>query len=817
MIKNIIKIAFRNLIKDKFYSLINILGLSIGIAASLLILLYITDELSYDRYHTDSESIYRIITKAKLGEEETMQVAVSPAPMASGFANAIAEIEAATRITPRNMVFQHNGDIYREKNIYLADSTFFDVFDFKILQGSTKTALTDHNTLVLTKNTAIKYFGVEAFNEGVIIGETIKSNETIYQITAIIENVPSNSHFVFDMLLPMIDNPDALNQIWLNMNYWTYVKLSKGVDPVSLKDKTNEIALSTIIPQAIQYMNVPEEMFSPENINDNFGYFFQPIHTIHLHSNLQGELGVNGNITYIYIFTAIAIFIMVIAVINFMNLATARSSNRAKEVGIRKTLGSDKYTLVYQFLLESFLYVSIAMIIALGLTEAFRIPFNLISGKSLSFNIFEQYWIFGTVIGMTLIIGLLAGSYPAFYLTRFKPVDVLKGSPQSGVKSSLMRSSLVVIQFVISIGLIICTTLVYKQMRYFQTKDVGFDKENVIVLGNGNDLREIAQPLKEELINQSDIINASYSSRVPSHRYNSTVFKAEGDLEVDHRVFTTYVDYDFLETMGMKLAYGRNFSIDMPTDSAAVLINESAAKIFGWYGDESDDNNALNKIIESIQANDGTRIKYKIVGVIKDFNFESLHSEVRPIAIHLSSGSQEYLCVRVRTGNINDKLNFIESKWKEMAPLAPFEYSFLDENFETLFEREKQLGMIVSVFTVLAIFIACLGLLGLAAFISEQRTKEIGVRKAMGATIPNVVRMLSKEFTKLVIISFIIAAPIAWYLMINWLETFAYKIEITFWPFIMSGGAALIISWLTISYQSIKAAMANPVDSLRNE
>ena len=814
MFKNIFKIAIRNLLKDRFYSLLNVLGLSIGIAASLLIMLYVVDELSYDDFHTDADRIYRVAVKGKFGENEVVRMAVTCAPLADGLLKDIPEVESATRIASEVIIFNHNEEIFKEVNLFYADSTFFNIFSFKLLDGNKKTMLVDPYSLVMTEASAIRYFGQEAVLNGNVVGQLVKSGENTYKVTGIIEDIPHNSHFDFDMLVSMSTFQDAYSSIWINMRYWTYAKLHKDVQADQLDGKFRSMVMQYVIPQVMQYMNYPGKSITEDNVDENFQFFLQPLTDIHLKSKLNVELGSNGNIQYIYAFSIISIFIILIACINFMNLSTARSAKRAKEVGIRKTLGSDRYALIWQFYLESFLFILIAMLIALGLTEAFRGPFNVIAQKDLTFNIFTQPWIMGVIIGLILVITFLAGSYPAIYLTRFSTVQVLGGALHSGSKKSIFRNGLVIFQFMISIGLVICTIIVYKQLYFIQNKDLGFEKENVIILNNGWDVGNLKDVLKQEFIKNENVVSASYATRLPSDSYSSNAQKAEGENEQDHRVNVVHVDYNYVQTLGLSIKQGRFYSEDFPSDSTAIVINEAAAHIFGFEGNDYAD--AIGKRIEMINSSMGNRLKYEIIGVVKNYNFEGLQSEIEPLSLCLYHNTG-FLTIRLKPGNIKAMLSDTEKIWKEHVPWLKFDYNFLDEKFARTFEREERLSSIFSIFTILAIIVGCLGLFGLAAYTAEQRTKEIGIRKAMGATSNSVVNMLNKEFTKLVLVAFVLVVPLTWYFMSKWLEVFAYKTSIGAWPFIAGGAAALLIAWLTVSYQSIKAAIANPVDSLRNE
>lgn len=814
MIRNYIKVAIRNLFKDSFYSFINIFGLSIGITTCLLILLYVNDELSYDKFHKDHDRIYRVTAKANLGGSEAISMGVSSAPLAERLMSDVEEIESITRLRQLHKTIKHDDNVYREDDMLYTDSSFFDVFDFEVIWGDPKAMLREPFSIVLTEEIAGKYFGVSDVKNGAVLGQQIQFDNETYQVTGILKNVPENSHFTFDMLVSIYSSNEANNPYWLNMDLFTYLKLRKGVDPSSLDDKFMDIVMAHIIPQVIKYMNMPAELSKDKASARNFfHYILQPIASIHLHSDLRGEIGANSDISYVYIFSAIAIFIIVIACINFMNLATSKGSKRAIEVGIRKTLGSQKRHLVWQFLIESILFSFIAMIIALGLTEALKHPFSSITGKVLSFNIFEQPWILGMIIGLTLFVGILSGSYPAFYLTKFKPIEVLKNFGRSGNKNSFFRNSLVVLQFAISTGLIVCTLLVYKQMSFISDKNLGFDKENVIVIENGRQLGNNQQAFKNRLLNNSEVLSVSYAQRIPSVTFNSPVCTPEGEEGIDIPVFTNEVDYDFLNTYKMEIASGRNFSQDFPSDSSAILINESAVQRFGWIGE---DVNPVGKYVSMINPYSGGRSKLYVVGVVKDFNFESLKSEISPNVMFLNS-TGNYISVRVKSGDIGKLLAHVESTWKDLVPDAPFQYSFLDQRFEDLYQKEQNMSLIFTVFTSMAIFIACLGLLGLAAYTTEQRTKEIGIRKTMGASVLNVVGMLNKEFIKLVAIALIFASPIAWYFMHNWLGNFVYKTEIGVLPFIIAGGLTSSVALFTVGFQSFKAATTNPVDSLRNE
>ena len=803
MIKNYLKITFRNLANHKFYTALNIIGLSIGIASCLLILLYVYNELSYDTFHTKAERIYRVGLNGKIAEQEIFTTSTCP-PMAFTLVQEFPEVENATRLYTYwgQQIIRYGETAIVEEKIYFADSTFFDIFSYKLLEGDPATALTEPNTLVLPEDIAQKYFGDEpALGKTLLVG----TEKTPHKVTGILEKLPSNTHLHFNMLRSMITYENSRSEYWLNNNMFTYLLLHEGASPETLETKFPTLVEKYVGPEVQQFLGVSLESFSQQG--NKYGFFLQPMLDIHLHSNLNDELEPNGDITYVYIFAAIAFFIILLACINFMNLATARSANRAKEVGIRKTLGSLRTSLIRQFLTESVLLSLMATVLALVAAWLLLSPFNNVAGKEISSELFTKPWFLLSLLGLMLMVGVLAGSYPAFYLSSFRPVEVLKGKLKAGMKSSGIRNVLVVFQFFISITLIICTLLVYEQLEYTRTKNLGFDKENVVVIQGTWHLSEGEQnTFKQELISHAQVVNASISTNVPPGVNNTTVYRKKG-TEEDILISTYHVDHDNLPTMQMELMQGRNFSLDFPTDTAAVILNEAAVREFGF-------DNPLNETI--LYFGNGTQQEFKVVGVIKDFNYETLRNKIRPLALFLTKQGGN-LSVRIAPGNVAATLSLLEKSWEKYAPGEPFQYRFLDESYDALFRAEQRLGKVFSIFTGLAIIVACLGLLGLAAFMAEQRTKEIGIRKVMGASVTSVMLLLSKDFTKLVIIAFVLAMPVAYFVMDQWLEGFAFRIAISPGIFILAGLAALLIAWVTVSWQSIKAASANPVNSLRSE
>ena len=801
MLKNYLITALRNLWKHKFYSAINILGLAIGITSFLFIWIYIQDELSYDKFHSKAERMYRVWISGKLGGQQ-FKGAVTCPPLAATIVDEFPEVEAATRLySLDHEVIRYKDIIYTENNVFFADSNFFHVFDFNLLKGNPETALKEPNTLVITESTAKKYFGnKDALGKMVEVGDYRAS----YKVTGIVADPPSNSHFSFDILYAMSVFDFAKSNQWINNSFYTYLVLKEGSSMQALEEKLPSMVDKYVGPQMEQFMGVTLDELRKKG--DVYGYFLQPMLDIHLKSDLDAEIAPQSDQKYIIILTAIALFIILIAAINFMNLSTARSSNRAKEVGIRKTAGSYKTQIIGQFLIESIVLSFFALILALFFASILVRPFNTIAMKDFHVDFFLEPANILLFVTVTLIIGLLAGSYPAFYLSAFKPIEVLTGAKRSGLKNASFRNVLVVFQFAISSGLLISTGLIFSQIQYIQNKDLGFDKENVVVIGNGNRIGKNIINYKNAILNESGVINAAVSTIVPPGIDNNTVFRPEGS-ESDHLLCTYGADYDHINTLNIKIREGRNFSRDFSSDSSAVLINEAAARELNW------ENNAINQNL--IYMGQGEE-PYKVIGVMEDFNFETLKNEIRPLVIILRNTGR-YITVRINSENIPQNIKMLEKKWKEVSPGEPFEYTFLDQDFNDLFKNEQRLSKIYTIFTGLSIFVACLGLFGLTAYTAEQRTKEIGIRKVMGASVTNILTLLSRDFTKLIIISFIIAVPAAYYVIDQWLSNFAYRINIQVWAFIIPLASIMLFALLIINMQVMKAALTKPVNSLKYE
>jgi putative ABC transport system permease protein len=803
MLKNYLKIAFRNLLKFKTYSLINITGLAVGVAACILILLYVKDELSFDKYNLKADRIYRVYTAGKLTGRD-LDMIVTPAPLGQTFVHDFPEVVQYTRLMPNsNMLIRYKDNVFNEKRFFWADSTIFDVFTIPFIEGNPKTALNQPHTVVLTESLAKKYFGSEDPMDKIMNFE----DGTAYTVRGVVKDCPVNSHFHYDIFASMASIEAGKNTLWIANNFYTYIVLKKGASAKALEDKIPELVKKYAGPQLYQAMGIPYEEFQKKG--DSYEFHLQRLTDIHLKSNLDYEIEPNGDISYVYIFSIIALFILLIACINFMNLTTARSTTRSKEVGIRKVLGSNKTQLIKQFLAESILLSFIAVLVAIALVETFLPSFNDLAAKQLETN-FTSFSVIAALVVGVLIIGLIAGSYPAFFLSHYKPVKVLKGALDNN-KRSWLRSGLVVFQFAISIILFIGTLVIYSQLQYIQDKKLGFDREHVLVINRAWALDKKTKTFKDELLKDSHVISATNCNNIPGRIFGQTVFKAENAPASQQSLLAIMsADYNFAKTLKLKLEDGRYFSINNPSDSLAVVINESAVRILGLK-------NPVGKRIILVGPTAQQSVAYNIIGVLKDFNFESLHQKIRPLAVFLRTGLMAYLPIRISPKDVKETVALIQNKWKRFVPDKPLEYFFLDDDFNTLYSSEQKTGQIFTVFSVLAIFIACLGLLGLAAFTAERRTKEIGIRKVLGASVPGIVFALSKEFIKWVLIANVIAWPIAYYFMNKWLEDFAYRINMPYWVFFISAVAAMIIAVITVSSQTIKAANSNPVKSLRYE
>lgn len=807
MIKNYIKTAFRSLIKNKGFTAINVFGLALGLAACLLIVFYVFDELSYDRYNINADRIYRVNEDLKLGDNK-VQYAVCMPPLAQTLKNDFPQVENTVRLKNAGGMHVKKGqESILENNVLFADPSIFDVFTLPILYGDKTIALTEPNTVVITESTAKKYF-----NRVNVVGQNlITDGNHAMKITAVIKDIPQQSHFHADFILSMASFPDSRSNEWLRSDYNTYVLMRKGADYKKLEAQFPQLLRRYSGDQMQAELKMNYDKF--EQSGSYFRMNMIPLTDIHLHSNQTGELSPNGTTQYVYIFSVIAIFILLIACVNFMNLSTARSSNRAREVGVRKVLGSARKYLVAQFLSESILVTLFSVIIALFIAMVTLPAFNQFSGKDITINSTTLLWLIPASILAVLVIGSLAGLYPAFFLSAFKPIDVLKGKISTGFKGGRLRSILVVFQFSISIVLIAGTLVVYNQLHYIQNRDLGYDRNQVLVIQNAFELGAHAKTFKQEMKQLPGVEDATLTEFLPTtQNRNTAIFYKQAVADPKQAIFpqTWNVDDDYVKTLGMKMVAGRNFLAQMPSDSSAVVINQTAAKFLGFT------NNAVNKIIYKSSGGTNPTFKaYTIIGVIKDFNFSSLRENINPVILQLGDDTGD-LSLKVQTANLPALLAQIETKWQGMSA-AHLQYSFMNQDFDAIYRTEQRTGTIFIVFTILAIAIACLGLFGLAAYAAEQRTKEIGIRKVLGANVSVIVAMLSRDFIRLVCIAILIASPFAWWAMNKWLQDFAYRVNFQWWILGIAGVTAIIIAFITISFQSFKAAVANPVKSLRSE
>ncbi|MXV51455.1 FtsX-like permease family protein [Pedobacter sp. HMF7647] len=808
MIKNYILVALRNLWKNKGFSAINIVGLAVGLATCLIITLYVIDELSYDRYNEKTDSIYRIDADIRFGGNN-MKLAVSSDPMGSTLKRDFPQVEQFVRFRGYGgfQVKKANENLREDRVIY-TDPTIFDVFTLPFIEGNPKTALVEPHTVVITEKTARKYFN----SASGVVGKTLTVNDTSnYKVTGVIQNIPSRSHFNFDFFVSLAESSEARANNWVSHNFNTYIVLKPGSDPKLLEAQFGKVIDKYIGPQVKDLMNINMDEFKKSG--NYISYSLTPLSTIHLHSNKTAELDANGNIQYVYIFSAIALFILLIACVNFMNLSTARSANRAREVGVRKVLGSLKSNLITQFLTESVLLSFFALVLALIIAWLFLPFFNQLAFKEISFNLFAQPWMLPLIMVIIVIIGLLAGSYPAFYLSAFNPIQVLKGKLSGGFKKSWLRSGLVVFQFAISIFLIVGTVVIYSQLSYMRNKDLGFNRKQILIIQNTDALGSAAGSFKNDLLKLAGVEHATMTGYLPTGGWRSdNPLFPDASLDQKRAVSTQTwrVDEDYIPTLGMKMVKGRNFSKKYLTDSSGIIINESAAKLLNF----KDPINQTLYTLEDIKTK--KLMQYKIIGVVKDFNFNSLREQVTPLAFLLEE-QRNSVAIQIKTSNISGLIAQIERKFKEIAPSQSFTYSFMDDDFNNIYNNEQRIGKISVTFSVLAILIACLGLFGLASYAAEQRVKEIGIRKVLGATVVNITEMLSKDFLTLVIIAAVIAFPFAWLAMNSWLQDFQYRITISWWIFAAAGITALFIALFTVSFQAIKAAIANPIKSLRTE
>ena len=805
MFKNYFKIAVRNLKRDKVYSFINIFGLAIGITCCLLIMLYIHDELSYDNFHEKADRIYRVNTDLKFGANE-LKIPLCSDMLGPIMKKDYPQIKEFVRIHGRSRVMvKKDNRFFEEDEVIFADSTFFKVFTYSVLYGNTEHILNEPNTVVITENIAKKYFGsANAVNK--FLAADVNGNNN-FRVAAVLKDVPENTHLKFKMIFPM----NSLDYDWGNYvssNFYTHFLLQPGINPKDFSKKFDEYNDKYAFPFAKKYMNI-ESRAAFTKAGNRLEHSLMPIKDIHLYSKLSQEMTPTGTIEYVYIFSAIALFILVIACVNFMNLTTARSANRAREVGIRKVLGTIKINLISQFLLESIVMTFISVVLAV-LFSIILIPyFNSISAKELQISTMFSWQFLLILLTLPFAIGLIAGSYPAFFLSKFMPAEIIKGQLSKGSKSGKLRSALVVFQFVTSIVLISGTIVIYNQLNFIQSKNLGYQKDQLLIINGTYSLNNI-EAFKNEIMNTPGVSSATISGflPVPSNRNFNGFFKdASMGADKGLTIQSWVIDYDYLNTLGIRIKEGRNFSKDFGTDTASIILNETAVKQFGFK----------NPIGENVyELGNGRLKKYSVIGIVKDFHYESLRQEIGGVCLRLGSNFGN-ITFKINPANTTAILSKVENLWKDMTSGKPFSYTFLDESFNQVYKAEQRIGQISFSFSFIAIIIACLGLFGLATFLAEQKTKEIGIRKVLGASIPSLLFMLLKEFLKWILIANLIAWPLSYYFMDKWLQDYAFRIDISWWIFVITGFMSVFIAIATVSFQAIKAAVTNPLNSLRYE
>ncbi|HWK07670.1 MAG TPA: ABC transporter permease [Puia sp.] len=807
MFRNYIRIAFRYLRQNRTFSLINVVGLAIGLTCCILISLFVYDELNYDTYPAQARDIFRVginvLGNGNVATYPNVDVAVG-----EGIKTAFPEVRGFVRISSRGETFMSNGNRqFKEYKIGFVDSGFLSIFSIPLREGDAAGALVAPNSIVIDQAFAKKYFGEEE-----PLGKSLKMGNAVLKVTGVMERIPSNSHFHFDAVISM-STMHLTEHTWSNIGFYTYLLLNKGADPKKIEAKMPELVAKYVVPEVQHDMGV--SLAEAQKSVNTFLFFLQPLTDIHLHSNTKYELEANGDVQYVYIFGALAIFILLLACVNFTNLATACSSNRSKEVGIRKVMGSLKNQLISQFLTESIVLTFVSLLLAFGLVLVLLPFFNQLSGKDFHSADLLNYKAITALAGLGLLVGICAGWYPAFSLSSFNVIRVLKGGagvmPKVGHFS--LRSGLVVFQFFVSTTLIIATFIVYHQLHFMQDRKLGYDKEQVLYVRDTYLLgaRDVRYAFRQQLAQDSRVINASIGTNVPctgdmdgTQVYPKEKEANEGEVEIHSNIY--HVDYDYISTLGMKIVRGRNFSRDFSSDSFATVINEAAVRDLGWIHTDP-----IGKTIVT-----SGRHEYKVIGVVADFNYSSLRQKIAPLMMRLDRPGSG-LIIKVNAASISSFVKDLERRWKALSPDAPFSWYFLNDQFAHLYATEQRTGQIFGLFALLAIVIACLGLFGLAAFLTEQRAKEIGIRKVLGASVRQVLVLVTKEFLLLVGIAIIVAVPFTWWAMHVWLQDFAYRVSINGWIFFLAGVITVLIALITVSFRAIRAARANPVRSLKAE
>ena len=790
MIKNLLKTALRHIRNHLGYSLLNILGLTLGISSALFLVIYVSDELSYDRYHENADRIYRVSSKiTETDDQFTWNVA--QLPMGPQVVQDYPEVQSFVRFIPMpRALYKFEDKEYIEENFLYVDSTLFDIFSYKVLKGEVRSAIKDPGKIVLTETTAARYFG-----DSDPIGKTLITGDNTFEVTGVIEDVPSNSHFRFDAVSARNNLPKQLGS-WGNFGVFTYLLFPRDFDVDVFETKIQGM-----------YDAHMKTIFEPLKIT--IEYILEPITKIHLYSTNPSEPEPTGSITYVIIFGIVALFLILIAAMNYMNLATARSASRAREVGLRKVSGSRRRTLVAQFLSESVVLTFISLIISIILLIILLPKFNLFAGKSFDLTILYSPVVIISVIGVILVAGIFGGSYPAFFLSRFSPVTVLKGEITQGSAGSLFRKILVVIQFTISVAMIVFTLVVFKQLNYLKNTDQGFNQENVLTLQLNQDMIRKYPALKLALQGNNDIKYVTSTNTPVGEGSNKAIFNMETDQGMVQRgINFAVVDHDFVDALGIEIISGRDFQQDMPADTlTGVVVNETLAKRMGWS----------DPIGKKAELGNGAFVNARVIGVMKDYHQTGMYNEIESLMLVWRESFTNIIYVKLSGNNTEQTISFIESNWKEFFPDQPFTYTFLSERFNRQFEADEKRGLIFTMFTILAILIACLGLFGLASYMVEQRTKEIGIRKVFGANEGVIVRLILKDFLILITISIIIALPLAYFFMSRWLENYVYRTKIGAMLLIIAALFTVIMTFITISYKAYQAAILNPANSIKTE
>lgn len=804
MIKNYLMIALRYIVRHKVFTLINISGLTLGITCSLMIFLYVQDEIAYDRFHDDADRIHRLSMSGIL-QGQVMRSSGTGYPIAPAMAAGCPEIESFVRLANwGTFPIQYEDRAFTEDYLLVADANFFNFFDFELVAGHPDSVLNGPGKIVLSESAAQRYFNYKGKDDLSPLGKTLVLGQGfLAKVSGIAKDPPLQSHFHFTHILSLNSWEDH-GSSWLDASVHSYIKCRKETNIIALKAELDSIFSEQAARELMAVTEMGMEQFTKQG--NEVSLALLPLTDIHLHSHFNDDIEKNGDIRNLYTFATIAIFIIALACINFMNLFTARSAGRYKEIGVRKAAGAQNFRLIGQFMLESYLYVIVAMIISLFLIVVLLAPFNYFTGKQLTAaSMTTPAFIIGTIIFIAAT-GLLAGSYPSFYLARFSPAETLRGKLRASLRNYGIRNVLVVFQFFISTGLIIATVVVYYQVAYLSRIDVGFDKSGIVNLLHTRNLGNNAAAFKEALLETPGVVSASYASRLPPNVDWQALMRPEGTT-TDFLVNVYEVDHDHFETMGYTLVKGRNFSKELSRDSLAIILNETAARSLNIEGVES-----------VLTYNEAQTPRFRnIIGIVRDFNFQTLRDSIRPIAFMLGPEPGWEMAIKLTPGDREEKIEAIRSVFGEYSGGAPFEYSLVEDNFTAMRSPEKEMGILFTLLSSIAIFIACFGLLGLSAFTVEQRTKEIGIRKVLGASVGHVMALLNKDFLKLVLIANVLAWPASWWFMQQWLSQFAYRVSIEWWIFLVAGLLTVTIAILSVSLQAIGAATGNPVNSLRND